>query len=429
MGNTLNANIGTGQETSFEDDRALLDLDLNEDGSPKTVEKEVDTTDLGEKKVKEKSVETKEETKEEIKEGEEVEAKEEKKEEKEETKEVDLTGYQKLTAKYPNIFKEFPELRDKFFREEEFSKIYASVEDAREAQENSENYAFIRDEVMEGKLEGFFGSIKEADPETIGKIANNFLPTLFKLDKEQYYDVVNPVIESVLKYAYKEGMGAKNDNLKNSALVISHYLFGDQGYATGEKTTNKVPKEIKEDSELSREKTEFYQEKLTTYKSEVDSHVVGKLNNLIDEGLDEEDKKVLTPYVQKILKRDIVQEVDKLLRADERFTRYINSLWTRAFKTGFSGDWKARIQNAWLARAETLVPSVRAKLLTEILGTAKNSGNRKKQIAAEVSSEREIPSSGSSRSSGTEKVYSAKEVDWSKTSDRDLLEGKVTVRR
>jgi len=72
----------------------------------------------------------------------EEEKKEEAKEEEEEEEEEELElgprrpSFKEIKEKYPDFFKTFPELREAFFRESEYTKIFPTVEDAKEALED-----------------------------------------------------------------------------------------------------------------------------------------------------------------------------------------------------------------------------------------------------------------------------------------------------
>src|SRR3990172_8704927 len=62
--------------------------------------------------------------------------KEEEEDEKEE--EIDETTYQQIKKVDKDIFKKVPELRSVIFREQEYTKVFPSVEDAKQAQEAAE---------------------------------------------------------------------------------------------------------------------------------------------------------------------------------------------------------------------------------------------------------------------------------------------------
>src|SRR5437763_300329 len=58
------------------------------------------------------------------------------KEEEEEEEEHGIVGrptFKDIKAKYPNLFKDFPDLRDMVFRERDYSELFPTVEDAKEA--------------------------------------------------------------------------------------------------------------------------------------------------------------------------------------------------------------------------------------------------------------------------------------------------------
>ena len=57
-------------------------------------------------------------------------------EEPEETRESDKQKFSEVTKKYPNLFKDFPNLRHIFYHEREYRELFPTVDAAREAAED-----------------------------------------------------------------------------------------------------------------------------------------------------------------------------------------------------------------------------------------------------------------------------------------------------
>src|SRR5439155_10821415 len=95
---------------------------------------------------------------------------------------VGRPSFKDIKAKYPNLFKDFPDLREMFFREQGYSELFPTVEDAKEAHENSANYSFLRELVEGGTTENteeFLGAVKDIDK--LQSFAYSFLPALQKV--------------------------------------------------------------------------------------------------------------------------------------------------------------------------------------------------------------------------------------------------------
>jgi hypothetical protein len=224
-----------------------------------------------------------------------------------------------------------------------------------------------------------------------------------------------------------EGESAGNDNLKNSALFVSKYLFGDYRAAQGKMGAGEVGKveepkgEKASPSDLDKQRQEYYLERIRTLRSEVEETTISSMKEKISENIDPDE--VLTPYVRDSIIRDTLKEIDRQLGKDERHVKYMGSLWRRALKAGLPAEWKSRLQTAYLARAESLIPAVRSKFLSDALGTTRKSSAHKESKGRENESRGEklppkVPSPEGS----------ARKIDYSKTSDLDIIEGREKFR-
>ena len=406
-------NTGVGVEHSVEEDVDFL------------AEGEEEEKPLPEGKEEEEEVPSKEEEEEELPPEEEEEGKPPKEKEEEEVPtKIDVKA---LSEKYPDLFKKFPGLRHTIFREQEYAKLFPTIEDAQEAQDDAESFDYLRDVVLAGNVTDFLSTVKEADPAAIDKIASNFLPALYKESQDLYIKITAPLLVNAVRSAYMEGESAGNDNLKNSALFVSKYLFGDFRAAQGKMGAGEVGgvgkpgAEKAPPSEVDKQRQEYYEERIRTLRSEVEETTTASMKDKISQDIDPDE--VLTPYVRDSIIRDTLKEIDRQLGKDERHVKYMGSLWRRALKAGLPAEWKSRLQTAYLARAESLIPAVRSKFLSDALGTTRKSSAHKEAKVRENESRGEklpprVPSpEGSSR-----------KIDYSRTSDLDIIEGREKFR-
>ncbi len=109
----------------------------------------------------------------------------------------------------------------------------------------------------------------------------------------------------------------------------------------------------------------------------------------------------------------------------------MTSLWKRAEAEGFNRESLSRIVSAYLERARPIIPTVRNKYKSIALkGKADvkedNEGNPRKEL--------KIPSSGKSgRAPHNEgkvnlRAVDTKKIDWNKTSDNDIFDGRVKLK-
>lgn len=399
------------------DDSKVLEGDEPEKKVTKSEDADVDTDVEEPTDDEEESLEDKEE---------EVEEEEEEDKDKEDV-EDDLgprrPSFKEIKGKYPDLFKDFPDLREAFFRESEYTKIFPTVDDAHEAVEALESLSVIRDKVLEGDATAILEATKEADAAAYSKMVSNMLPALYKMDQEAYVKAITPTLENMVRSAYREGKSSGNEDLENSALHVSKWFFGTEDVALGKTTTVKTAtEESPEVKRLAKERQEFETSKYNEAYSAVIENRDESMERLVLKGLDPDNE--LTPYVRDKLVRDTIQRIDNLLLKDGSHMSLMNRKWRRAKREGYSKDSLKSIVSAYQARAKSLVPSVRAKLRDAALGKVTKKGA---QRATDVAARREVPAGRAS--SSVVRLPSPRDVDWRKSSDEDILAGKITTRR
>ena len=372
--------------------------------------------------------EKKEKSDEELEEDEDEE-KEEKKEKKDDEDE-DLgprrPTFSEIKGKYPNLFKDFPDLREAFFRESEYTKVFPTVEDAREAVEDLEILSVIRDKVLEGDFTAILESAKEADARSYTKLVRNMLPALYKMDQDAFTQAITPSIENLLRSALKEGRANSNEDLENSARHISQWFFGTDDVALGKTTTVKKadessPEELKFQKERQDFESRKYNEAYTSVVTDRDS----AMERVVLKGLDEDNE--LSQYVKTKLVHDVIEEIDKALAKDKAHMSLMNSKWRRAKVEGYSRDSLKSIVSAYQARAKSLVPSVRSRLKSSALGKTGEVKKARRAEENESNARKELLPGRPSNSKG--RLPRPSEIDWRSTSDADILDGNIKTRK
>lgn len=392
---------------------------LLEDETTTPLEDEEETIEEVKEEEEKKEKPEEEEGEEEKKEGEEE---EELEEEKEPVKiPFDRPTMKEIKEKYPDFFKDFPQVREAIFREAEFTKFFPTVDDAQEAFKDNQAYVVLRDSVLKGDVKPLLDSISEVGDKELSTFAKSFLPVLHKSNNDLYSEVVTPLLENVTRALYNTG----NEESKKAALELSKFLFNTDEVAKGSKTF--VKGEAKVDPETVRERRKLAREKYESFYGTTLIEIDGALNSLILRDLDP--NKVFNKYQKMQMLRDIKERVDKQLSADEGHMAVMNSRWSRAEKDGFSGAAKDKIVAAYLARAKSLIPSVRDKVRSSMLGTKEKAGERKREEVVRRSEERPEVSGRSGGSGSKSGKYSSRDIDWTQTSDLDLLNDNVTLKR
>ena len=171
-----------------------------------------------------------------------------------------------------------------------------------------------------------------------------------------------------------------------------------------------------ERNKLEEERQRFRVEKVKEFKVETYKDTEGAILNAIERGLDPE--KVLSEKQRSAVIRDTFDEIDNIIRKDERFLSTVRSMFKSAEQSGLNRDASAKIRLAYLARVKPLLSPVRQKVVAEYLPK----GSQK-----QANGKRHIPSGGEGKSAPGK--LDAKKIDFSKTSDMDILNDKVVFKK
>lgn len=321
--------------------------------------------------------------------------------------------FKQVKAKYPELFKEFPELRHAFFREQEYSKLFTTVKDAEEAKSAVQNLEFINEELLEGRTENLLRMVANTDVASYRKLVENFLPTLAQLDRDSYYGIAQPVIEHALRAALAEGESTGNKNLKLAAQHVRRFLFGSHEFP---KAGEEKPATNPEAERAIQERDSLLNSRRVEYQQEVGTKVQADFKSLVMDGLKLEGA---SEFTKNKIVEEVMSQVGNALAADENHMRAMSILWNRAART-LDPRLKARIAETYLTRAKELIPSIRAKVVAAAMGKTPTKPNTKpgpKRITG-----------GGSPGVGKQKL-DPKKIDWSQTSDMDILNGKPTFKK
>ena len=355
-------------------------------------------------------------------------------EEEEETEDVssmhpfDRPSLKAINEAYPDFFKKFPSMRDMYFREAEYSKIFPTIDDAKEARENHSAFQNLREDVFNGTGEKFLTAIKDQNPETLHRFAGKLLGTLVKVDQDSFWRAANPLIEDVANSMYKKGIAENNESLANAAKYLAHYFFGNADIAEGKASS--LPKETPQ-SDVSKERQEWENAKQMEFRGSVERDLRQELNDIIV-GKDAktgrtklDPDEILSPFIRNTIIERVIADIGSTLQADKSHLQYMDSLWGRAKTNGRTDADKARIISAYLARARALAPSLRSKYVSEATGRKVRDVNQKRVKMSSI--EERTPRNGKP-AGGQGKNYSPKSIDYRKTSDYDILNDDITYK-
>ena len=313
--------------------------------------------------------------------------KEEKKEElelEEEEPVIDETDVRdvprkEILAKYPTLFKEFPQLETAYYREKKYAEIFPTIDDAKEAVEKVENYDNFEQSLLGGNLDGVLNSLKTSNPKSFARAVDNYLPSLQKADQGAYYHVIGGILKNTIATLVREGTTTENDNLKAAAVVLNQFLFGSSEFKAPTTFSGEKPGGDPEQEKVNNERSALVQEKFESSLEDLSTVSDNIIKSTISQHIDP--KGAMTDYVKRTAIKDAIEDVKDAINGDARFKSVLDKLWEKAFEKNFSKETKDNIKKAYLNKAKTLLPQIISRRRNEAL----------KGLGKRVNEEREEP--------------------------------------
>jgi hypothetical protein len=320
-----------------------------------------------------------------------------------------------LEKNFPQIFKKFPTLKSALWREQKFTEFFPTLEQARDAHRNAAAFTNFESEIMSGQSQNLLQNVKNVDDRAFKKFSSNFLNSLQKVDAEAFNTAVGPVVLRVIQNIYATGLQHNNEDLALSAQHISRYLFGNPNVEQVRPPETPQDGPSEEERRIRQEREKFFSERKNIVLTEVIEQTDSILQREIEKGLGE-----MNEFTRSALSDKILRKVNDVLASDERHMNAMRSMWQKAEQAGFSAEWRNRIRNYYLIRARAVLPTIRARAKSEA----------SKKPAPVTASKNMIPTGRvTSGNSGGKMPISSKQIDYSKTSDLDILEGRITRKK
>ena len=283
----------------------------------------------------------------------------------EEDEEVDAKGpfdrptIKDIKEKYPKFFKDFPELRHAFFREKEFSNLFPSVDEAKEAAYKANEFDALEGCITEGNLHPLFETLHKNDPATLRTFVTSFLPTLYEGSRELFAEVTDPILKNFINSVKREGIrigGDKGKNMQIAARYFAHELTGQAEVADVDLARKgDSPEVTRLREQRSNEVKQRHQELLSDVRNETNV----RLTKIIMKDLDP--NKALPRFTREAIAKKIDEEIRAKLKQDPSYQSRMDLLWRRAQKSGFRSDAKPQLVSTFLGRARQLLVPIRQK--------------------------------------------------------------------
>jgi len=274
-----------------------------------------------------------------------------------------------ILAKYPQLFKDFPYLEKAYYREQQFTELIPTIDDAREAVSKANTLDRFESDLSRGNIETTLKAIKSG--EGFEQMVDNLLPTLASIDKDAYIHVTGNIIRTTVMNMINYAKEKNNEEVMEAARILNELVFGT--------TKIEEPKNLakpRDDSkqELENERIAIVQEQFENVRDELSNTLNNVVKGLISSNIDPNDS--MSNWTKKNAIRDCHEKLESLLSNDKRLQAVIDKLWENAFRSRFSKPSKDQIKSAWISRAKSLLPAVLKQARNEALkGAGKRSND------------------------------------------------------
>jgi len=270
-----------------------------------------------------------------------------------------------ILAKYPTLFKDFPYLEKAYYREQQFTELLPTIDDAKAAVEARNVLDRFETDIMGGNTETLLRAVKTESPKGFAKIVDNYLPTLGRVDEQAYYHLLGNVTKHTIVAMVREARNSGNEALQSAAQLLNQFVFGTSEFKPPTNLSKNEPETEGKSKELEQREQQFVKQQFESSRTDLNTRINNTLRNTIDANIDP--KKSMTDYVRRNASREALEMLDSVLSKDTRFTTLKDKLWEAVFASNFSKESVDRIKSAYLSRAKTLLPTVIKKARIDAL--------------------------------------------------------------
>ena len=273
-----------------------------------------------------------------------------------------------ILKKYPKIFKDFPHLEKAYYREQEFTKLLPTIADAKEAVEHSKTLQSFEADLVKGNTKEILQHIHTKDKRAFNLIVDNYLDTLADVDEKSYLHVLGNVVRGTIRNMVATARADNNEVLEQAAVILNQWAFGNSQFEAPKKLsedTKARPEVDDREKELADREKKILQQKYNEVNTEITTKVNKAFKLTIENRIDP--KNTMPEYVKRAAVRDALENLESLIGKDSRFKTLVDKLWEHGFKNNFDSTSTGRIKQAFVSKAQALLPAVIAKARNEAL--------------------------------------------------------------
>lgn len=266
---------------------------------------------------------------------------------------VNANIIREASKKYPKLFKEFPEIKAAFFYGRNVRTLFPTIEDAQSAAESVQNFEYIKQEVESGNPDNIVEFLKQ-DKKVLYKFARKMNDGIAKNDPQVYAMLTAPVITNVLKNMMREAKVHGNENMEKAAKWVSQYVFDSPNLPDDPGLPKDEPADSRVNELLSRQFTSFRQDVMSSARE--------RLVNVVSSSVA---KLKASTAVKRTIIKDTMAIISDTVGGDKSHVAYMDTLWHKAKRSGFTRQDASRINEAYLDAVKRVLPGAREKALKQ----------------------------------------------------------------
>lgn len=269
---------------------------------------------------------------------------------------------------YPDLFKKFPYLEKAYYREQQFTEILPTIDDAKAAAESHQILQrYTEDMVEKGNVKNVLKMIKESNPETFAQVVDSYMDHLESVDPTAHLHVQSNLVKNIIIGMVEEAKSSHDDDLRTAALLLNKWAFGSSKFTPPSKMAKTVKAEDQsKEEEISKREQAFVERQLDSAVNDVNVRVNNSVKSAIENNIDPNNS--MTDYVKRNASRDALDKISGLIQKDVRFQKIVDKLWEKSAQDNYSKDSQDEIRRAYLSKAKSL--------LTPVLKSARNEALR-----------------------------------------------------
>lgn len=302
-----------------------------------------------------------------------------------------------ILKEFPELFKKFPYLERAYYRDQQFTEVASTPEQAKELVAKAQEYDEIRASVGKGDITPVLEALKGTDK--YEEFVDNFLGQLAKVDNNAYLHTVGNIYRAAIANLYIEGKESNDSDLMQAAEILNKQLFGNTRIIPPQALSRKADPKISEaEQRIQAREREIQQRELNRAYTDVSTRTDNALNAAVTQHIDPRD--VMPPYVKKMAISEAIEKTKEAILADKPFVNQLNKLWEDAIKNDFNEISMNRLRTAYLSKARTILPNTIKNVRNEALkGLTTKSKVNKEEITGSRG-----PTGNKSRSAGSQET-------------------------